>query len=222
MNSYTLTMAFVVINALLALVWFGWRLARTVPGLWMTSEQFNATADWTRAGPHDQPPMSHAATTIDSSLRIINVHLERGETLEGFARGFFSPPRPVDWNPTLSTLKCPLLIAVTPHRMMLFEVAMLDGAAAWTHPNALKVLRLCSIGYDAIEYLRPPKRGVLGTSGALRFGLRSGREYQMGFLGPLFSDEGMREEQRLAAHLRRIAPRFASSRAPRTTTQRAA
>jgi hypothetical protein len=47
----------------------------------------------------------------------------------------------------------------------------------------------------------------------MRIGLLSGVEYQMGFNGPLFSPEGMRQEQRLAAYLRRLAPRYDASRA---------
>lgn len=73
------------------------------------------------------------------------------------------------------------------------------------------VLRLCVIGYDAIAYLRPPRPRILGQPGQMRFGLHSGREYQMDFWGPLLSDELMREEERLAAYLRELAPRFAPS-----------
>jgi hypothetical protein len=46
---------------------------------------------------------------------------------------------------------------------------------------------------------------------AARFGLTNGREYRTQFVGPLFSDEGMLQERRLAAYLRGIAPRFASA-----------
>ena len=91
----------------------------------------------------------------------------------------------------------PLLVAVTSRRIILFEMGYRT------------VRRTCFIGYDAIRFLIPPKSGILGTSGKLRFGLMSGREYQIALFGPLLSDEGMRQEQRLAAHLHSIAPRFA-------------
>jgi hypothetical protein len=87
-----------------------------------------------------------------------------------------------------------------------------DAPLKWSTTNLAELGRRF-IDWDAIQNLRPPKAGVLGTSGLLRFVLTSGREYQVGFLGPLFSDEGMRQEGRLSAYLREITPRFAS-RAP--------
>ena len=204
-------MIVVVAQVALALAWLAARLTTTIPGLWKTNERFNSTADWTPAALHEQPAsLSRATSTYAPSLRIITLHLEQGETLEGFARGYFSPPRPRDWKPSISTLKCPLLIAVTSRRVLLFEVSMLDGAAAWTNPNELKVLGSCFIPLDAIQYLRPPKGGLMGT-GRLRFGLVSGREYQMGFLSPLLNAEAMRQERRLAAYLREMAHRLPRS-----------
>lgn len=192
-----------VVLVVLALGWLVIRLAKTLPGLWMTSERLNSTDDWTPGPERDAPIKWSMTNLVELGQRIVNAHLEPGETFEGFASGFFSPPRPVDWMPSMRRLKCPLLIAATSRRILLFE---LDAG--------MTVTQFCFIGYDAIQYLSPPKPGLLGTSGRLRIGLTSGHEYQIGFLGPLFSEEGMRLEQRLAAHLRHIASRFPSSRAP--------
>jgi hypothetical protein len=56
----------------------------------------------------------------------------------------------------------------------------------------------------------------------VRFGLASEHEYQIGFLRPLFSDEGMREEQRLGASFRRLAGRSSPAGADSPARQRAA
>jgi len=161
--------------------------------------RFNSTAEWTPVSQEGQARVPIGVPLTDWLLGVIRPRLEDGETLEGFARSFFYPPRTKDYGIKLGLDKHPLLIAVTSRRMLLFEFG------TWT------VARSCFIEYDAIQYLRPPKPGPLGTSGNLRFGLHSGAEYQVGFLGPLFSDELMQHEQRLAAHLRSLAPRFDSS-----------
>jgi hypothetical protein len=192
-----------VVVAVLVIGWLVFRLANSLPGLWMTSERFNSTEDWTLGPERDAPIKWSTTNLVELGQRIVNAHLEPGETLEGFASAFFSPPRRVDWMPSLRRLQCPLLIAATSRRILMFE---LDAG--------MTVTRFRFIGYDNIQYLSPPKPSTLGTSGRLRFGLTSGHEYQVGFLGPLFSDEGMRQEQRLAARLRDIASRFRSSRAP--------
>ena len=176
----------------------------------LTSSRFNSTADWTPA-PEHQPEMPPAGTPLhDHTRRIITPHLEAGETLEGFARGHFSPARPQDWKFGSGIEKMPLLIAATSRRILLFELTVLT------------VHRHRFIPHDAIEYMRPPKPGLFGTSGRLRFGLKSGVEYQMGFFGPLLSDEGMRQEQRLAAYLRGLAPQYASERTTRSSALRPA
>lgn len=188
----------VILLVALALGWLVFRFAQTIPGLWKTSERFNNTNDWIPGPERDAPLKWSATNVVELGRRIIHAHLEPGETLEGFANGFFSPPRPEDWTPSLRRLKCPLVIAATSRRIMMFEI-----------DAGMTVRQFCFIDWDAVQYLRPPKAGVLGTSGRLRFGLTSGREYQVGFLGPLFSDEGMRQEGRLATYLREIAPRLA-------------
>jgi hypothetical protein len=160
----------------------------------------NVTDDWA-PGPNRGAPIKWSMTNLLwLGLQIVSRELEAGETLEGIANGFFQPPRLVDYSPSLRRLKCPLIIAVTPRRILMFE---LDAG--------MTVIQSRFIGYDEIQYLSPPKQGVFGTSGCLRFGLTSGLQYSVGFLGPLFSDEGMRQEQRLAAYLREIATRFPSS-----------
>jgi hypothetical protein len=47
----------------------------------------------------------------------------------------------------------------------------------------------------------------------VRFGLKSGREYKLMLYGPLLNPEAMRYEQRLAAYLRELGPRFPGSMA---------
>jgi hypothetical protein len=158
----------------------------------------NLTDDWT-PGPNRGAPFKWSMTNIlELGLQIVDKELEPGETLEGFARGYVSPQR--DWNPSLRRLKCPLIIAATPRRILMFE---LDAGMTLT--------QFRFIGYDEIQYLSPPKEATFGTSGPLRFGLNSSLQYQVQFFGPLFNDEGMRQEQRLAAHLRQVAARFPSS-----------
>ena len=176
----------------------------------LTSPRFNSTSGWTPV-PEYRPEMPPAGTPLfEHTRRIITPHLESGETLEGFARAYFSPARPQDWKLGSGIEKLPLVIAATSRRILLFELTVLT------------VHRYRFLPHDAIEYMRPPKPGFLGTSGRFRFGLKSGVEYQMGFLGPLFSEEGMREEQRLAAYLRGLAPRFASERTTRSSALRPA
>jgi len=173
-------------------------------GLWQTSTLLNRTDDWTPLRQEGQEPAPIATPLIDWFRRAITPHLEVGETLEGLANGYFSPPRRRDWGNQMGLAAHPLLMAVTPRRILLFELGYRT------------VERYCFIHYEVIQFLIPPKEGVMGTSGNLRFGLKSGREYCAGLRGPLFNDQGMREEQRLAAYLRTIAPRFASSPAPRS------
>ena len=165
----------------------------------LSSKRMNSTEDWT-PGPNRGAPIKWWSITnlLELGLQIVDKELEAEETLEGFARGFFSPQR--DWSLSSRRLKCPLIIAATPRRILMFELDM-----------GMTVNRFRFIGYDEIQYLSPPKPAAFGTSGPLRFGLTSGVQYQVQFFGPLFSDEGMRQEQRLAAYLRHIAPRFPSS-----------
>ena len=171
--------------------------------------RFNSTADWTPAPEFEQEtPIATSLTPYE--LRLITSYLEAGETLEGFTRAFFVPPRSKDWRFGSGLEKLPLLVAATSRRILLFEVTLLT------------VHRYCFIPYDEIEYLQPPKPGMLGTSGRMRFGLKSGREYQMDFFGPLLNEEGMRQEQSMAACFRRIASRFGLSPAPHSSTPRAA
>jgi hypothetical protein len=164
----------------------------------MGPELFNKTDDWT-PGPSGMRRSSGPRPTSASSPGVI-ARSPGPATLEGFANGYFSPPRRQDWNPSLRRLKCPLVVAATPGRIMMFEI-----------DAGMTVKQFCFIDWNTVQDLRPPKAGVAGTSGLLRFGLTSGREYQVGFLGPLLSEEGMRQERRLAAYLRGIAPRFASA-----------
>jgi hypothetical protein len=191
-----------LIPGILGVIYLAVLYAKAIPGLWQTTSQFNSTSGWTPASEHDQVPLPPMATGLEKGPRIITPHLETGETLEGFAYGFFHPPRPQDWGPRGGGSKYPVVIAVTPRRMLLFELK--------SYPQV--VLRHCFIEYDAIQYLRPPKQGFLGTSGPLRFGLFSGLEYQLGFLGPIIYPEFLRQEQRLADYLRRLAARYPSSR----------
>lgn len=184
-------------------------IAVRIPDMFRDKSRFNSTADWTPASEYQQEtPTATCLTPYE--LRLITSYLEAGETLEGFGRAFFVPPRSSDWRFGSGLEKLPLLVAATSRRLLLFEVTLLT------------VHRYCFIPYDEIEYLQPPKPGILGTSGRMRFGLESGREYQMGFFGPLFNAEGMRQEQSMAAYLRRVAPRFGSSPAPHTSTPQAA
>ena len=186
---------FIALNAFLAFI----ALASRIPGLLMARKGFNLTNDWTSVPEFEQTPELQSAPPNEAHARIITPHLEAGETLEGYARGFFDPTRPQDWGMILGS-KHPLLIAVTSRRILLFDLTIRRA-----------VRRYRFIRYDEIQFLDPPKPGVMGTSGRLKFGLRSGLGYQLGFLGPLLNSEMMLEEQRLAAYLRGLAPRFASS-----------
>ncbi|NOT32835.1 MAG: hypothetical protein HOP12_01560 [Candidatus Eisenbacteria bacterium] len=180
-----------------------------IPEILEDKSRLNVTDDWTPGPEHQQKtPTMTCLTPYD--LRIITSHLEAGETIEGFGRAFFLPHRAKDWRFGTALEKVPLMVAATSRRILLFEVTLLT------------VHRYRFIPYDEVEYLQPPKPAFIGMSGRMRFGLRSGREYQFGFYGPLFNDEGMRQEQSMAAHFRRIAPQFASSPVPRTSAPRAA
>ena len=166
----------------------------------LSLKQMNSMDDWT-PGPDRGAPIKWSSTDVLALGRqVVDKELEAGETLEGFARGFFTPRG--DWSLSMRRLKCPLIIAATPRRILMFELDM-----------GMTVNRFRFIGYDEIRYLSPPKPAAFGTSGPVRFGLTSGVQYQVQFFGPLLSDEGMRQEQRLAAYLLQIAPRFPSSAA---------
>lgn len=191
-----------LIPGVVATVWMAWLYAIRIPGLWLSTDQFNSTKSWTPAAPHEQRHVPPEANGLERGLGIITPRLEEGETLEGFAFGALFPPRPQDWGPTVGISKNPILLAVTSRRMMLFHLKF--------YPQV--VLSSCSIRYDAIQYLRPPKRGHWGTSGRLRFGLFSGLEYQLTFLGPIIYPEFLEQEQRMAAYLRWLAPRYPTSR----------
>ena len=184
--------------ALLALAfgYLGLRVAWTKHDL--ASKRMNSMEDWT-PGPDRLAPIKWSTTDVLAlGRRIVDKELEAGETLEGFARGFFTPQG--TWSLSLRRLKCPLIIAATPRRILMFELDM-----------GMTVNRFRFVGYDEIRYLSPPQPAACGTSRPLRFGLTSGVQYQVQFYGPLFSDEGMRQEQRLAAYLRQLAPRFPAS-----------
>jgi hypothetical protein len=134
-------------------------------------------------------------------LSLITSLLDAGETLEGFTRAAFLPDPTSDWRHDSRAYGLPLVFAVTSRRIMLFKFSRLD-------------LRLFSfIPLDDIRYIQPPKPGLWGTSGPVRFGLKSGREYKLMLYGPLLNPEGMQYEQRLTAYLRELAPRFPSSMA---------
>ena len=174
------------------------RLAATLPGL-AAPEYFNKTDDWI-PGPQRDAPVKwwSIVDRLELNRKIVAAHLQPGETVEGHAAGFFSPPRREDWVPSFQRLKHPLTIAVTSRRIMLFEVNM-----------GFTVQRYCFIDWDQVEHLDPPTASKLAT-GNLRVGLISGRVYQVGFLSPLASEEGMRQERRLADYCARMAPRLAS------------
>jgi len=184
-------------------------IAVRIPSMFKDTSRLNQTTDWA-AGPESQQKTPTMTCLTPYELRLITSHLEAGETLEGFGRAFFVPHRAKDWRFGTTLEKLPLLVAATSRRILLFEVTVMI------------VHRYCFISYDEIEYLQPPKQGMLGASGRMRFGLRTGREYQVGFFGPLLNEEGMRQEQSMAAHFRRIAPRFASSPAPHSMHRAAA
>lgn len=180
----------------LAFGYLGLRVAWTTRDL--ASKAMNSMEDWT-PGPNRGAPIKWSTTDLlQLGLQIVGKELGAGETLEGLARGFFSPQR--DWSLSLRRLKCPLIIAATPRRILMFEL-----------DTGMTVNRFRFVGYDEIQYLSPPEPAAFGTSTPLRFGMTSGVQYQVQFLGPMFSEEGMRQEQRLGAYLRQIAPRFPSS-----------
>ena len=168
---------------------------------WGASSRLNSTAEWTPPSPYhpplEKPPVGSAWVEFDPL--IITPHLEAGETVEGFGHAFFTPARYTDWK-----YGPHLLVAATSRRILLFEVQV------WT------VLRHCFIPHDDLSSVRPPKKGLWGSTGRVRIGLKSGMEYQMTFYSPLFNEEAMRQERRLAAYLSRLAWRFVSVRDLRT------
>lgn len=178
------------------LVHFVTRFGRELRGLWMTTSRFNSTRDWTVLERGDQEPAPLYRPLEAWCLRLLEPHLGSGERLEGFARACFSPSRPVDWGFKLGLDQTPLLVAATSRRLILFELGFRTAR------------RSCFIRLDEIRSLRAPRVGSLGTSGPLWLQLGSGREYQLQFVGPLFDDQAMRYEQRLAAHLRAIESRY--------------
>jgi hypothetical protein len=154
------------------------------------SPRFNSTADWTPAPPVPGRRLPAGDPYVAYDPDIIKPHLGSGETLEGFGRGFFRPPRPQDWK-----YGPQLLIAVTSNRILLFEM------------KRLTVLRYCFIPFDDLRYVNPPQGGRVGSTGIARIGLRSGMEYQMDFRSPLLSEQAMFQERRLAAYFKRLALR---------------
>jgi hypothetical protein len=75
------------------------------------SSQFNCTSDWTPAPEHEPEKPPAGTPLISYEMRIVAAHLEAGETLQGCARGFFSPPRRLDYKIGTGVEKLPLLIA---------------------------------------------------------------------------------------------------------------
>jgi len=171
----------------------------------------NDTEDWTPgSGESVQAPMLTPLTPYDREF--ITKHLEPGERLEGFTRGFFVPARMKDWSQPVSSgvSKLSLLVAATSRRMLLFEMALLN------------VQSRCFVPYDAIESMQPPKKEMFGTSGQMRVVLRSGRTYQFRFIGPLLNPEGMELEQAMAEKFRRIADRIEASPSRASSSDRRA
>jgi len=190
-----------IVNVVVGIAFLFYRLRTTLPGL-AAPDHFNRTDDWI-PGPERDAPVQwwSIVDRIELNRKIVAGYLQPGETVEGRAAGFFSPPRREDWIPSFQRLKHPLTIAVTSRRIMLFEVGM-----------SFTVQRYCFIEWDELDYLDPPNLTPLAT-GVMRFRLRSGREYQIGFLSPLGSEEGMRQERRLADYVKRVAARLASPEA---------
>jgi hypothetical protein len=91
--------------------------------------RFNSTADWTQAPPVPGRRLPAGDPMSRTTPTIIKPHLGSGETLEGFGRGFFRPPRPQDWK-----YGPKLLIAVTSNRILLFGNEEADRAALLLHP----------------------------------------------------------------------------------------
>ena len=168
---------------------------------WLTRDGLNSTADWLPASPDRfvKPPAGNSLVPAD--LRLITSHLEAGETLEGFTRAAFVPNPTPDWNNIGGAYGFPLLFAVTSQRIILFQFSCL-------------ALRLSSfILLDDIWSLEPPKPGLWGTSGPVKFGLKSGRAYKLMLFGPVLNPEAMQYEQKLAAYLRELAERLPGSMA---------
>jgi len=168
---------------------------------WLTRGGLNTTSDWTPAPPDCVLKARPGRFQTPYELSFITSHLEAGETLEGFTRAAFVPNPTADWSHNSRAYGLPLLFAVTSRRIMLFKFSRLT-------------LRLfCFIPLDDIQYLEPPNPGLWGTSGAVRFGLKSGREYKLMLYGPLLNPEAMQYEHRLTAYLRELGPRFPGSMA---------
>ena len=193
MESIYLTGGMLVVIAVFA-------IAARIPSLRMP-KGFNSTAEWTPVPEFEHASDSSEGSLSESWLAIITPHLEGDETLEGYARAAFNPPRPQDWS--FAASRFPLLIAVTSRRLLMFELN-----------RHLILTRYRFVDYGDIRYLRPPKPGFFGAKGKMRFGLDSGREYQLTFLGPIVDAECLQQESRLAAFLCR-APRLATPRVAR-------
>src|SRR5687767_4165794 len=138
----------------------GAMLYARIPGLFQDKSHLNATADWTPGRPEQQQKAPSLTSLVPYELRLITSHLEEGERLEGFGRAFFVPHRAREYRFGGNLEKTPLLVAATSRRILLFEVTLLT------------VHRFCFIGHDQIEFLQPPKPGMLGTTGRMGFGLR--------------------------------------------------
>lgn len=176
--------------------------------IWASRGRLNSKTGWTPVPQEGQARAPMGADLNPWFRGVINRHLEPGETLEGYARAFFRPSLDLR---TRAGLLGYLLIAMTSRRILLFDLGVRT------------VCRYCLIKFEDLEYLCAPQPGRWGTSKSLRFGLHSGREYQLDFRGPLLNAEGMGQEQNLAAYFRSIGPRFPSSRPdPFPTTQAAA
>jgi len=163
------------------------------------NRRLNATGHWTPVPDFvaENPPVG--TVLVEYQHRIVTRYLEPGEELEGFAHARFNPPRPQDYGFARGGSGFPVLIAATPHRLLMFEV---------TH---LTLHRYCSIPFEQIDTLRPPQPAMMGSSGPMTLGLKSGFEYRLQFYGPLYSEDGMSYEHKLATFLRWLAPRFADS-----------
>ncbi len=173
-------------------------LGASLPHMLARRDGLNETEDWTPGhGYHEDAPSGRCLTPF--TLRLVTSYLEHDETLEGFARGMFFPARRKDWKFGSGIEKLPLIVAATSRRVLLFDVTLLT------------VHSTCFVRYDAIASIDAPKTGRLGTSGRMRLVLKSGREYQFGFHGPLLDSKGMEYEQDLAEHFRQAAARLESS-----------
>jgi hypothetical protein len=200
--SFSLVLAMTLFVMLAVFVALRLGRLRATPGL-------NETDDW-MPGPDDHPKTPTLTPLTPYDRKLISAHLEPGETLAGFARGFFVPARPRDYKFGTGLEKLPLLVAATSRRILLFEVKL------------LKVYRTRFVPYDEVAFIEPPKPGLFGTSGKMKVGLRSGRAYQFGFLGPVLNAEGMRQEQQMAEHFRRMSVRIGTRSAAGSTEPRVA